>query len=291
MTILSFGEIIWDVYPDKQTLGGAPLNLASHASLQGCEAWMISAVGNDALGGKAIEQIEALGVKTAGIGTVDRQTGACIVTLDKNGVPKYDVLQDVAYDYIPISPSLPKRCDVLAFGTLALRGEHNRAALKKIIDEINSSEIFTDINIRPPFYSDESIIFCLESSTIVKISDEELPIVMSAVSDQKFDCESASLFLADRFPNLKLILITKGKNGSLCYDTQEKTFIYEPAAPAKVVSTVGAGDSFGATFLAHYMKTGNIAASLALASRVSAFVVSRAGAIPDDIRVFLSEMI
>ena len=58
-----------------------------------------------------------------------------------------------------------------------------------------------------------------------------------------------------------------------------------------MVSTVGAGDSFGATFLAHYMKTGNIAASLALASRVSAFVVARAGAIPDDIKEFISEML
>ena len=155
---------------------------------------------------------------------------------------------------------------------------------------MNFAEIYADLNIRPPFYSAESIIFCLSKATIVKISDEELPIVMCAISDEKFNCESAALMLSERFPNIKLILLTKGENGSLCYETREKRFISALAEPTETVSTVGAGDSFGATFLAHYMKSGDIPASLALASKVSAFVVSRQGAIPEDIEYFLKQI-
>jgi fructokinase len=97
--------------------------------------------------------------------------------------------------------------------------------------------------------------------------------------------------LADRYPQIKLILITMGENGSLCYETKTRSFIYAPAEPVKAVSTVGAGDSFGATFLANYMKTHDISASLTLAAKVSAFVVSRQGAIPEDMKDFLGSQI
>ena len=291
MTILSFGEIIWDVYPDKQTLGGAPLNLAAHAALQGCDAWIISAVGEDELGAKAIKQIANLGVTVKCVDMqTEYETGKCVVSLDQNGAPTYNVLKNVAWDHIPISTELPPECDVLAFGTLSLREKHNKETLELLLSKINSAEIYADLNIRPPFYSADSIIFCLSNATIVKISDEELSIVMGAISDEKFDCESAAVLLAERFPNIKLILLTKGENGSLCYETKGKRFIFAPAEPTKAVSTVGAGDSFGATFLAHYMKSGDISASLALASKVSAFVVSRQGAIPEDIKDFLDQI-
>ena len=57
MKILSFGEIIWDVYPDGKTLGGAPLNFAAHAALLGAKSSLISAVGSDELGNSAVEYI------------------------------------------------------------------------------------------------------------------------------------------------------------------------------------------------------------------------------------------
>lgn len=292
MIFISFGEIIWDVYPDKATLGGAPLNLAAHAALQGCKVIMSSAVGDDTLGKDAIQQTESLGVGTSCIDiSREHRTGECVVTLDQNGVPSYNVLNDVAWDHISFSEAMPKKCDVLAFGTLSLRGEHNRNTIKKMLAGIECSEIYTDLNIRPPFYSDESILFCLENATIVKISDEELPTVVRAISDKEYDCEGAAAMLAERYPQIKLILITMGEKGSLCYETKTRSFICAPAEPVEAVSTVGAGDSFGATFLTNYMKTQDISASLTLAAKVSAFVVSRQGAIPDDTKEFLGSQI
>ena len=63
MNLLSFGEIIWDSYGDSYTIGGAPLNLAAHYAIQGGDAWLASAVGNDVLGTRATEHIKALGLK------------------------------------------------------------------------------------------------------------------------------------------------------------------------------------------------------------------------------------
>ena len=60
MKIISFGEIIWDVYPDQSVLGGAPLNFASHAHELGAEVAFLSAIGNDELGKLAINQIKSI---------------------------------------------------------------------------------------------------------------------------------------------------------------------------------------------------------------------------------------
>ena len=57
MKVLSFGEIIWDVYPDEKHLGGAPLNFAAHFAKQGGEAYMLSALGDDELGKEALNKL------------------------------------------------------------------------------------------------------------------------------------------------------------------------------------------------------------------------------------------
>ena len=58
MKVLSFGEVLWDVYTDGAVLGGAPLNFAAHTSIQGAESYLISAVGNDELGRKTLEEVK-----------------------------------------------------------------------------------------------------------------------------------------------------------------------------------------------------------------------------------------
>ena len=100
MKLLSFGEIIWDVFPDAAHIGGAPLNFAAHAAMQGVDSYVLSGIGHDELGHRAIEEIATLGVNTSLVSVCDRPTGQCIVTLDENAVPSYNVLSDTAYDLI-----------------------------------------------------------------------------------------------------------------------------------------------------------------------------------------------
>lgn len=281
MKILSFGEIIWDIFATLPHIGGAPLNLAAHAAMQWADSWIISCVGNDELGKKALIETEKLGVKTDYISVCDKPTGQCIVTLDDKGVPQYDLIRDAAYDYIPAPEFNEKHFDVLAFGTLALRENYNISQLKKIISEKRHSETFCDVNIRKPFYSKESIMFCLQNATILKISDEELPVITQTVFNRSLTPEAAALSLAERFGCLKIIIITKGENGSYVYGCKEKMSYSCGAVKVNVVSTVGAGDSFSATFLTQYFKTGDIKKSLDAAARVSAFVVSVKEAVPN----------
>ena len=103
MNLLSFGEIIWDVYQEQCNIGGAPLNLAAHVALQGGNAWIASAVGNDTLGKRALEHIQALDLKTEYVSALNgHTTGQCIISLKENGIPSYKILENVAYDCISL---------------------------------------------------------------------------------------------------------------------------------------------------------------------------------------------
>ena len=291
MKLLSFGEIVWDIYPDKKCLGGAPLNLAAHAFQHGADAWIALAIGNDNLGEIAMQQMKDLGVKTDYILVIpEKETGKCIVTLDQNALPTYDILSDTAYDCIKM-PVLKERFDVIAFGTLALRGNGNMETLSKILHAYSFAEVFTDLNIRPPFYTKKSILFCLENATVVKISEEELPIIAESIFNDVPCLEDALLHLANSFRQIKLFIITRGEHGACCFDCLKNQFYYCNAEPTEVVSTVGAGDSFGAAFLTQYLKGENFQHCLAFASKISSYVCSKKEAIPDGISKVIKSIV
>lgn len=283
MKLLAFGEVLWDVYPQERFIGGAPLNFAAHCAKHGIDAYMLSAVGDDELGKETLAQLKNWGLHTDYVSVLPhKQTGKCLVTLDENSIPSYDLLKDVAWDYVNCKTATENTFDVLYFGTLALRSENNKAALKALINSSSFRHIFVDVNIRPPFYSRESIRFALENATIVKISDEELPTVANTLDlPLSDDHEQNAKVLAARFPGLQLVLITLGENGSCAYDVAADTFHRQGPIQTEVVSTVGAGDSFGAAFLSRFWEGLSIDRCLEYAAKVAAFVVSRFDAIPD----------
>ncbi len=284
MKIFSFGEIIWDVYPDKKCLGGAPLNFSAHAVRGGAEAYLISAVGNDSLGSEAVSLISDYGVKTDLVFVSDKYaTGRCNVTLSDAGVPKYEIEMPSAYDCVPFPENITGSApDALNFGTLALRGEENRIILERIIKETAPGEIFVDVNLRAPFYSKESVLFALENATMLKVSDEELPeLVRIALGETDIGTkEDGVRCICEKFGNIGLVILTCGGEGSFAYEPGSDTFKYQSAIKTEVVSTVGAGDSYGATFLTSYLAGKGIEDCLLNAAEVSSFVVSRAAAIP-----------
>lgn len=288
MKVLAFGEVLWDVYPDSAHIGGAPLNFAAHFKKCGGDSAIITAVGKDELGDKTIAEIGKIGIDTRFISRSDFETGKCLVTLDENHIPTYNLLDNVAYDYISVPDLNGEKCDMLYFGSLSLRNEHNQKVLKQIIAENDFSDIFVDINIRAPFYSEDVVKFAFGNATIIKISDEELPVVMNLLGKNIGDLKNIAKETANDFKNLKLIIITKGENGSFAYDCKNDKSYECETQKADVVSTVGAGDSFSASFLVKYKSTCDIQASLEFASKVSAYVVSCKGAIPKyDVKDFM----
>ena len=281
MNLLSFGEIVWDVYPDKKCLGGAPLNFAAHFSKLGGKAYILSAIGNDEFKTETLKKLEAWGVCKDYLCISDNYpTGVCNVTLNENAIPQYDLKQNVAYDLISCD-NIKADFDVLYFGSMALRSEFNQNSLSKLLERKKFKEIFVDINIRPPFYCKQTVEFCFKNATILKISDEELHIINFLLSINENDIEKTAKEIFKRFPQLKLVIITKGSKGSACYDTAKEKIYNCKAKKAKVVSTVGAGDSFAAAFLFKYLSGESIDNCLEFASDLSAYVCSNIDAVPE----------
>ncbi len=281
MKALAFGEVLWDIYPIARYLGGASLNFAAHFKKCGGQSFINTAVGDDAFGKAAIAEIQKLGVDTSYITVSEKETGKCLVTLNDKQIPSYNLLDNVAYDYIEKPAVVNGFFDVLYFGTLALRNENNRNVLKAILSESSFDNVFVDLNIRAPYYSVDTVEFACRNATMLKVSDEELPLVMNILGETERALDKCAGILKGKFGNLKIIIITKGSCGSLAYDCQRDKFFEHKVYRVKVASTVGAGDSFSAAFLRRYLEGDDISEALEFAAKISAYVVSCVDAVPD----------
>lgn len=284
MKLLVFGEVLFDIYGEEKYIGGAPLNFSAHSSRAGAEVFLASCLGRDTLGDIALQKIRDYGIDTRYIHCSEKySTGVCNVTLNEYGVPQYELAQNTAYDNIPFNEDIENVCfDGFYFGTLALRNTYNRETVRRIINSGSLSEIFVDINVRRPFCDKESILIGLNNATVLKISDEELPYIMNEVFEIcECDIETAVKMISEKFSQIKIIIVTCGVNGSVAYDLNNNKCFRCDAVKTKVVSTVGAGDSFSAAFFVRYLNKCGIDECLQYASQVSAYVVSKKDAIPD----------
>ncbi len=288
MKYLVFGEIIWDVYPDKSVIGGAPFNFSANVALMGGNVYFVTGLGHDELGRKAEEYIGNYGIKTEFLCRNDKPTGQCLVTLNDKGVPQYNVLTDVAYDNVTVNEEMlaamkAVKPEVFYFNTLAQRCEVSAKAIRTILDSMEFDCVFCDVNIRPGCWNRDSLNLCMERADIVKISDEEAHFLTEC------GLVDAGLPFADAvrksYPNLKILVYTMGAKGSVVYDFANDT-TYESGEPeqVKVVSTVGAGDCYSASFVHSYLTGASIPDAIRTASRRSNIVVSHTEAIPDALR-------
>ena len=92
--IVGLGEILWDVFPTGPRFGGAPANFACHAAGLGARTYVVSSVGNDALGDKAITALKEHGVQTNYVQRSAAATGSVQVVLDRAGQASYDFARD-----------------------------------------------------------------------------------------------------------------------------------------------------------------------------------------------------
>lgn len=285
--ILSFGEVLYDVYPGKKTLGGAPLNFAAHAVRCGAESALLSAVGRDADGREATDDVKKLGVSTRFLAVNDCPTGRCEVTVDKNGIPSYKVLAGAAYDRVRVTPDevsalRSERFDALYFGTLAQRDPVSREALCTLVREVPFPDVFCDVNLRAGCYDTESVLFCLRTATLLKVSDGEARVLreMGCYGSPDESAASAAKALAGAHENLKAVVVTCGADGAVVYDAMRGETVRQAAVGDRVVSTVGAGDSFAAAFLTGYLAGMPLGFCMRRAATVSGIVVANTGAVP-----------
>lgn len=281
-SILCFGEIIADEYPDSVKIGGAPFNFAAHAVKSGAKVHLLSAVGNDTVGEKALAELDRYGIEKDYVKVLTGvETGRCTLTLE-NGEPKYEIAKKSAYDEISAAGLRNKNFEALVFGTLALRGESNRKTLEALLKENRFKTVFCDLNLRYPFYEEGTVLFAIEKANILKLNEYEYSYVKETLlQNSNLSEEETAKELCRHYENLTAVLITKGKDGAYAYSKEDERFIFVPAKKIEEISAVGAGDSFAACFLVSYLRGYDLSLCLQYAAARGAYVAASREAIPE----------
>ena len=276
--VICFGEILWDVFPQKRIIGGAPLNVALRLHSYNSEVAIISRIGDDQLGSEITAYLTENGMLQEFIQT-DKElpTGRVDITLNESGSASYEIQKPVAWDVIEISPQLieaVKESPFFLFGSLAIRGGFNRETLRRLLLVANT-KIF-DVNLRSPHYHISMVYELMQQADFIKLNDDELLEVCDVLGCQETEMKNQIEWLL-KITNATSVCVTRGDAGALLY--HEGEFFEHDGFKVTVVDTVGAGDSFLATLI-HYLFLKNLKAAHALemACGLGALVASKEGA-------------
>ena len=281
--VVGLGEVLWDVLPEGKKLGGAPANFAYHAGqfLGMDNTIAVSALGEDKLADETIEALREHGLNDL-LPRVPYPTGTVQVQLDEQGIPTYDIKENVAWDNIPFDDDIAqiaRNCRAVCFGSLAQRNVVSRETIQKFLDATPDDclKIF-DINLRQQFYTQEILRESFQRCNILKINDEELVLIGRMFGYPGLDIENKCWLILGKY-NLDMLVLTCGTNGSYVFTPGHVSFQKTPKV--KVADTVGAGDSFTGSFVGSILNGKSVPEAHRTAVQVSAYVCTQNGAMPN----------
>ncbi len=287
--VVVIGEILFDIFPDYQRIGGAPFNFAYHLKQLGQEVRFFSRVGNDKPGMEILEILKSHGFSPDDI-QIDKKhpAGSVNISMDENGIPVYEIVKNVAYDYFVWNETLDSAlasARMLYFGSLAQRSAQAFVQYQKIFYRKDPKSIgFYDINLRPRSYSPEIIHQSLGYTDILKLSLEEWETIEKIYATGDRDFNAFQNFLFHNFP-IKMIIITKGSRGSEVIQP-DGHFLVDAITVPEVVDTVGAGDAYAAVFAHGILSGWGLRETSQRASRFASLVCTFPGALPSDLSVY-----
>lgn len=298
MRLFAIGEALIDFLPEGKgyipVVGGAPANVAGCFSKLGGEAYFIGKVGEDLFGRKIVEALQTAGVKTDYVtATKEANTALSFVTLDKNGERHFSFYRNPSADMLlspeEIAPITFQKDDILHFCSIDLIDMPVRYATLAAIQKIKQAggTVSFDPNVRKSLWNNlseykKTILEFLPYADIIKVSEEECEFLFDDLSFEK---------IAEKLlKTAKIVLITLGANGSLCF-TKNKQYS-QKAYKIVCVDTTGAGDTFIGTFLRFFENGAAISVALQKAAAASAIICTKKGALgslPDteELKVFL----
>lgn len=248
--VLCLGEVVWDLLPDGPVLGGAPFNTAVHLVRAGVATTLLSAVGRDEWGARALAFLRGERLPGCRIHPT-LPTGTVQVALDALGVPTYTIGRDCAWtDLTGALPQAgqgePPPSAVLVYGGVAMHALANQ----RLLLEQEASLRLCDLNLRPGWSDPGVARWCLEQAEVLKVNQEELELLLG------WEGLAGEADLMARF-GLRGLCVTLGPDGLRWRDHQGSVRTC-PAASAEeagpVIDTVGAGDAITAAIamgLAH----------------------------------------
>jgi len=292
-TIVGIGELLWDRLPEGKQLGGAPANFAYHASLLGNQVGVLSRVGGDQLGDRALARLRELQLPVEFIQTDETHaTGTVAVQIDASGQADFIITEAVAWDYLEFTPqwrTIAARADAICFGSLAQRSAVSRQTIRRFLEATRTDALrIFDINLRPPFFTREIILESFALARLAKINHHEL-----AQLARMFElCGATETELARQLLfefALELVCITRGNRGSLLVSRSEA--VEHTGFAVDVVDTIGAGDAFTAALAFHYLNRAPLAVINRAANLMGATVAGHTGATPAIARDILERVI
>ncbi len=286
--ILVIGEVLLDRFADYTRIGGAPFNFAFHLKQLAVPVRLITRVGADNDGDTIRAVLRQNGFPETDIQVdPDHRTGTVNVSLNAAGVPAFEILTDVAYDYLQLAelPRSPHWDDVrlIYFGSLLQRTPRGAAQFTGLLAQRGPrTQCLCDINLRPPHYSSRTIQNCLNQADFLKLNAEELIEIGEHIGGPG-DPDALALEILDRY-RIALLAITRGAAGSTLLTGQ--TRIDLPAPPADIIDTVGAGDGYAAVLALGLLADWSLENIAAAAGTFAARICALPGAVPEDPRVY-----
>ena len=272
--------------------GGAPCNVLAMLAKLGKRTAFIGKVGDDQFGHFLRQVGLEAGISMDGL-VVDTHshTTLAFVKTAENGDRDFSFYRDPGADALLTPDEVPEdiiaRSKIFHFGSLSLTGEPVRSATQKAVALARAEGCILsfDPNLRPPLWGSleqarEQINWGLAQCDVLKISDDEL---LFLTGERDFDAGAAKLNA--QFPNLQLVNVTAGAQGSISY--YQGLRVFQPGLSlGGVIETTGAGDTFCACVLNFLLEHGleqltseELSWMLRFANAAAYLVTTRRGAI------------
>lgn len=274
--ILCFGEALWDVRPNGQTPGGAPLNVALRLASLGGAVRLATRVGCDEAGDKLLAYLRQAGLDTRDVQRDPRHpTGRVLVDLTNPHEARYTIEQPAAWDFIATDEALQEPGDLaIVFGSLAARSVTSRRTLLGLLDAA-PLRVF-DVNLRPPHVERSVIESLLQRADWAKLNGDELHVIAGWHGwTGHFDALLQRLAAHYR---LDCVCVTLGADGAVML--RDGQLHRQTGFDVPVVDTIGCGDSFLASWLLDLAQGGDPGRALRRACALGALVATAAGANP-----------
>ena len=276
-TILIWGEVLWDRFPDGDQLGGAPANVAWHLGLHGARARLVTRVGDDADGRRAIERL-ACHVDVALVQVdPERETGEVRVAL-AGGEPRYTLVPGRAWERIEVTPAVRAAladAAAVVYGTLSQRAPEGLAAWRELVAAAPPGCLrVCDPNLRPGRVDTVALAEALDAADVVKLNAREVELIRAHLGPAWADPVAR---LAAR---ARVVAVTRGADGSTLHAGGE-TIEVAGVAARPGGDNVGCGDAYLAVLVDGLVRGDDLAATATAASAWAAEVASRRGATPE----------
>jgi len=286
-TIVGLGEAVFDVFPDKEVLGGTSLNVAVQAhqllSPMAGRGVLLSRIGNDELGQRLQEEFQKRNLPLDFVQLDEEHpTGQVLVSFEGDA-PRFEIVVDTAWDLLQFTEheaALARECHAVSFGSMSQRHPVAHKSTQAFLGMAKDALKIFDVNLRMDLFNAEILDEGCRVADLVKLNDEEIDAVAQLLGLPEGDARFRTEAMQSKY-NLDAVIFTRGQRGTAAC-TADGWLEGEPASfpPTENADSVGAGDACTAALLTARFLGRDWQATLDLANRHGAYVASQPSATP-----------